>query len=180
MKIVIITRAWQALSPYWKPAEPLVLHRYLALASRIALGGVFIFAGAVKLGYIETLIWEINQYNMLPHQLATAYGYVLPPLEIALGIFLVVGLLLRVSSAVSVLVVLSFAVAKIQAIARGLNIDICPCFGPAVPLLTAYSLALDFVLLALAIQIFFHRGEFLELGSWFSRKAAELDEQEDK
>jgi len=124
-------------------------------------------------------LWEINQYNMLPHQLATAYGYVLPPLEIALGILLVVGLLLRVSSAVSVLVVLSFAVAKIQAIARGLDIDICPCFGPAVPLLTAYSLALDVVLLVLAVQIFFHRGEFLALGPWFSRKAAELDEQDD-
>ncbi|HUU63182.1 MAG TPA: MauE/DoxX family redox-associated membrane protein [Dehalococcoidia bacterium] len=180
MKNVTINRAWQALSPYWRLAEPFLLHRYLALASRIALGGVFIFAGAVKLGYIETLIWEINQYNMLPHQLATAYGYVLPPLEIVLGIFLVVGLLLRVSSAVSGLLILSFAIAKITALARGLDIDICPCFGPAVPLLTAYSLALDVVLLALAVQIFYHRGEFLALGSWFSRKAAELDEQEDE
>jgi uncharacterized membrane protein YphA (DoxX/SURF4 family) len=180
MKNVTLNRAWQALGPYWRTAEPFLLHRYLALASRIALGGVFIFAGAVKLGYIETLIWEINQYNMLPHQLATAYGYVLPPLEIALGIFLVVGLLLRVSSAVSGLVVLSFTVAKITAIARGLDIDICPCFGPAVPLLTAYSLALDVVLLALAVQIFYHHGEFLSLGSWFSQKAAELDDQEDE
>lgn len=180
MKNATINRAWQALSPYWKPAEPFLLHRYLALASRIALGGVFIFAGSAKLGNIDTLIWEINQYNILPHQLATAYGYVLPPLEIALGVFLVVGLMLRISSVVSMLVVLSFAIAKIQAFARGLDIDICPCFGPAVPLLSSYSLAIDFVLLVLAVLIFFHRGEFLELGSWFSRKADELDEQENE
>ena len=178
MRNVNINRAGQALIHYWRSAEPFLRHRYLALASRMALGGVFIFAGAFKLGYIETLIWEINQYNMLPHQLATAYGYVLPPLEIALGSFLVVGLFLRASSAVSGLVVLSFAIAKIQAIARGLDIDICPCFGPAVPLLTAYSLALDVVLLALVVQIFYHRGEFLSLGPWFSRKAAELGEQQ--
>jgi len=179
MRSETIKRAGQALSPYWRRAEPFLRHRYLALASRLALGGAFIFAGAFKLGYIETLIWEINQYNMIPHQLATAYGYVLPPLEIALGVFLVLGLFLRVSAAVSGLVVLSFAIAKIQAITRGLDIDICPCFGPAVPLLTAYSLALDVVLLALAVQIFYHRGDFLALGPWFSRKAAEPGEQEE-
>jgi len=178
MKNVTINRARQALSPYWRRAEPFLRHRYLTLASRLALGGVFIFAGAVKLGYIDTLIWEINQYNMLPHQLATAYGYVLPPLEIALGVFLVVGLFLRAGAAVSGLVVLSFAIAKIQALARGLDIIICWCFGPAVPLLSVQSLAIDFALLAMAVQIFFHRGDFLALGPWFSQKAAELGEQE--
>lgn len=178
MKNVTINRAGQALSPYWRRAEPFLRHRYLTLASRLALGGVFIFAGVAKLPYTDTLIWEINQYNMLPHQLATAYGYVLPPLEIALGIFLVVGLFLRVGATISGLVVLSFAIAKIQALTRGLDIDICPCFGPAVPLLTAYSLAIDFALLAMAAQIFFHRGDFLALSPWFSQKAAELDEQE--
>ena len=178
MRNVTINRAGQALSPYWRRAEPFLRHRYLTLASRLALGGVFIFAGVAKLPYTDTLIWEINQYNMLPHQLATAYGYVLPPLEIALGIFLLVGLFLRVGATISGLVVLSFAIAKIQALARGLDIDICPCFGPAVPLLAVYSLAIDFVLLALAAQIFYHRGEFLALGSWFSRVAQRFSQSD--
>ncbi len=150
---------------------PWLLHPYVTLASRIALGGIFIFAGIAKLPYINTLIWEINQYHILPHGLATAYGYVLPPLEIALGILLVVGLFLRISASVSGLVVLSFAIAKITALARGLDIGICGCFGPAVPLLAVQSLVIDFVLLALAFQILFHRGEFLALGRWLSRKA---------
>lgn len=182
MKNVTINRAGQALSPYWRHAEPFLRHRYLTLASRLTLGGVFIFAGVAKMqiepSYIDSLIWEINKYNMLPHQLATAYGYVLPPLEIALGIFLVVGLFLRAGATVSGLVVLSFAIAKIQAFARGLDISICPCFGDAVPLLSGYSLAIDFALLAMAVQIFYHRGAFLALGPWFSQKAAELDQQE--
>ncbi len=146
-------------------------HRYLTVAARVALGGVFIFAGVAKVHYSSTLIWEIKQYHILPHNLATAYGHVLPTLEITLGILLALGLFLRISASVSTLVVVSFIIAKIVALVRGLDISICSCFGPAVPLLTSQSLALDFVLLALAFRILFHRGEFLSLGHWLSQKA---------
>ena len=149
----------------------LLLHPYLTLVSRMGLAGVFIFAGVAKLPYIDTLIWEIKQYHILPHSLANAYGHVLPTLEIALGILLVMGLFLRISAAVSGLLVLSFTIAKIVAFARGLDISICGCFGSAGDLLALHSLIIDFVLLALALQILCHRGEFLSLGHWLSRKA---------
>jgi len=139
---------------------------------------MFIFAGATKVGYIDELIEAINEYNMLPQQLATAYGYVLPYLEIVLGVFLILGLFLRVSAAVSGLVVLSFAIAKVQAIARGLDISTCGCLGSTVYLIPVQTLAIDFVLLALAAQIFFHRGEFLSLGPWLS-SAAKRSRQSD-
>jgi len=154
-------------------AGRILRHPYLTLASRVGLGGVFIFAGVAKLAYLQTLVWEIEQYHILPHSLATAYGYALPPLEIALGVLLVLGLFLKFSASVSALVVLSFTIAKIVALARGLDISICGCFGPAVPLLSIYSLAIDFVLFAFAFQILFHKGEFLALGPWLSQKAAE-------
>jgi hypothetical protein len=65
---------------------------------------------------------------------------------------------------------LSFIIAKIIAYAWGLDIAICSCFGPAVPLLTIHTLAVDFVMLALAFQIIFHQGEFLSLDALFLRK----------
>ena len=129
---------------------------------------MLIFAGATKVGNIDELIEAINEYDMLPQQLATAYGHVLPYLEIVLGVFLVLGLFLRVSAAASVLVVLSFSIAKIQAIARGLDIDSCGCFGPGLHLLVGQTLAIDFLLLAMAVQIFFRQGDFLALGPRFS------------
>jgi len=153
-----------------KQGGRLLSHPYLTLGSRIFLGGVFIFAGMAKQPYIATLIGEINQYHILPRSLATAYGYVLPPLEIALGAFLILGIFLRASASVSGLMVLSFAIAKCYALARGLDIEMCSCFGPAVPLLSVHSLAIDFVLLALALQIAFHRGQFLSLGGWLSHR----------
>ena len=154
---------------YWGRVEPFLLHRYFILFSRIVLGGIFIFAGQAKMFPIEnvdTLIWEINQYNILPHQLATAYGWVLPPLEILIGVLLIAGIFLKTSAVLSGLITISFIIAKAEAMVRGLDISICGCFGPAVPLLKEQSLAIDFVMLAMAVQIFFRKTVFLEFGSW--------------
>jgi uncharacterized membrane protein YphA (DoxX/SURF4 family) len=163
-----------------KRIGPILTHRYLTLATRATLGGVFIFSGIAKLPDPNTLIWEINQYHILPHSLATAYGYILSPLELALGIFLVVGLFLRVSASVSGLLVLSFIIAHITAMARGLEINYCGCFGAAVPLTSVDSLLIDFGLLVLVLQILFHRGDFLSLGHWFSHRAELIDDMPQK
>ena len=147
-----------------------LLHPYVSLFSRLALGGIFVFTGIVKLPHIETLMWEIEQYQILPEFLVTAYGYTLPILEITLGTLLVLGVFLRTSAVVSGLLVLSFTIAKLNALARGLDIDVCPCFGPAMPLFLVPSLAIDFVLLMLVIQLLLHKSDFLSLGSWFTTK----------
>ena len=164
------------LGVFAKLARKLLSHPYLTLSTRIALGGLFIFAGVAKLPSLSTFVGEVNLYHILPSSLGTAYGYVLPGLEVALGTLLILGLLLRISASVSILMVISFIIAKSAALARGLDIPVCGCFGPAVPLLTTQSLALDFVLLALAFQILFHRGDLLALGPWISQKGAEQEE----
>jgi uncharacterized membrane protein YphA (DoxX/SURF4 family) len=64
-----------------------LVHPYLTLFSRLALGGVFIFAGIAKVTHTNTLIWEIKQYHILNDALANAYGQALPPVEIVLGAF---------------------------------------------------------------------------------------------
>jgi uncharacterized membrane protein YphA (DoxX/SURF4 family) len=165
---------------YWGRVEPFLIHRYFVLFSRVVLGGIFIFAGQAKMFPIEnvdTLIWEINQYDMLPHQLATAYGWVLPPLEILIGVLLISGIFLKTSSVLGGLITLSFIIAKAEAMIRGLDISICGCFGAAVPLLKEQSLAIDFVMLAMAVQIFFRKREFLEFGSWIKRVADRSKEE---
>jgi len=165
---------------YWKRIEPFLLHRYFILSSRIVLGGIFIFAGQAKMfpiDNVDTLIWEINQYDILPHQLATAYGWVLPPLEILIGVMLIAGIFLKTSSVISGLITVSFIIAKAEAMIRGLDITICGCFGSAVPLLKEQSLAIDFAMLAMAVQIFFRREKFLEFSSWIKETVDRSKEQ---
>ena len=160
----------------WGRVVPFLRHRYFAFLSRLVLGGIFVVAGAAKIPHIvpepgsgESLFQEIMKYQVLPHHLATAYAFVLPPLEILVGILLIVGIFQKTNSVIAALVTFSFTIAKIQAMARGLDINICSCFGSLIPLLSTQSLALDFVMLALAVQIFFHRVEFLTLGPWIKR-----------
>jgi uncharacterized membrane protein YphA (DoxX/SURF4 family) len=164
----------QKIGQFWKRIEPVILHRYVTLFSRIVLGGIFVFAGAAKIPRIvptngASFYQEIMQYQILQHQLATAMAYTLPPLEIIIGILLIFGVLLKTSSALSGLITLSFIIAKVSALARGLHINICGCFGSLVPLLSTQTLALDFVMLALALQIFFHRKDILAFGPWIKR-----------
>ena len=165
---VYANRVWQVLS-----------HHYLTLATRIGLGEMFIFSGIAKMPYLEKFSWGVEDYGILPHSLADAYAYSLPALEIALGILLVMGLFLRSSAFISILVVLSFIIANSVVLARGETITYCYCFGEIRPLLMRHSLSLgiDFVMLATAFQILFHRRDFLALGPWLSQKVTEAEEE---
>ena len=89
---------------------------------RLIVGGLFVFAGIAKLGYINSLIWEIEQYRILPDLLAKIYGYVLPYSEIAIGVLLLTGVLLNISASLAGLLTLSFIIAKISAMLRGIKL----------------------------------------------------------
>lgn len=156
-------------------AGQILRHPYLTLVSRLGLGGTFIFSGVAKLGDLEEFTDLVAEYGILPHALSQAYGYSLPGLEVALGIFLVAGLFLRTNATISILILISFIIAKSVNLYRGDDIS-CGCFGTA-ETLSSVTIVLGVILLVLAFQILFHRGEFLSLGPWLSQKAAEQDEQ---
>jgi len=104
----------------------------LALACRLGVGGVFVWAGAAKsLGRQDTIL-AVDAYRMLPRGLVTPVATALPWIEIAVGVFLLSGLFLRFAGVGSALLTLGFVVALAQAKARGLPID-CGCFGGGGP-----------------------------------------------
>ena len=70
----------------------------------------------------------VRSYEMLPNSIANLLGLVLPFLEIAIGVLLVLGALTKVMAALGGLTMVIFIIAISQAWARGLNID-CGCFG---------------------------------------------------
>jgi len=143
---------------------------------RLILGGIFIFTGFAKINHVSALISEIKQYQILPAVLASAYGHVLPYLEVLVGVSLVLGVVLRICASIAGLMLISFTVAKIVAMIRGLNINVCHCFGPAVPLLSTQSLAIDIVMLLLAIQIILFRKELFSIPGWMRRRNTNLSE----
>ena len=95
---------------------------------RIALGGVWIYAGLVKITDIDQTNLTIRAFDIVPIGWAKPMSYGLPAVEIALGLLLVVGLAVRWMAAVSALFLLLYIGAIASAAARGLRID-CGCFS---------------------------------------------------
>ena len=104
------------------------MKEWLGLAARLLTGGVWIYAGAVKLADPYASVLAVRAYELLPGSVAESVGYLLPPLEVVIGLALVAGLLTRGAAAVSALLFVAFIVGIASVWARGMEID-CGCFG---------------------------------------------------
>jgi uncharacterized membrane protein YphA (DoxX/SURF4 family) len=101
---------------------------WIGLLARLVLGGVLLVAGYLKVIAPDKSQMAVRSYEMLPNSIANLLGLILPFLEIAIGVLLVLGALTKVMAALGGLTMVIFIIAISQAWARGLNID-CGCFG---------------------------------------------------
>lgn len=101
---------------------------WLTLLARLGLGGVLLAAGGLKVGNLQKSAMSVRAYEMLPVGLANFLGYVLPWIEIGMGLLLVAGIAVSIVGLLGALTMFAFVVAIAQAWARGLSID-CGCFG---------------------------------------------------
>jgi uncharacterized membrane protein YphA (DoxX/SURF4 family) len=102
--------------------------RWAGLVARLVVGGVWIWAGLLKIGSPEASVTAVRAYQLLPASVAELVGRVLPVFEIVLGACLVLGLLTRLSGLLSALLQLAFIIGIASVWARGIAID-CGCFG---------------------------------------------------
>lgn len=101
---------------------------WIGLLCRLVLGAVLVAAGALKVGDLDQSVLAVRGYQVLPYDFAVVVGYLLPPLEIIVGILLLVGLFTRWAAVLGGLMMAAFVVGIAQAWIRGLSID-CGCFG---------------------------------------------------
>lgn len=146
-------------------------NRYLTFVFRIGLGVVFIISGAGKLPELAAFVEQVEEANVLPHALASAYGHALPYVEIVIGALLILGLLTRFAAAIGGLAALSFIIGNSMRLYRELYGE-CGCFGSIASLQfsTHEALIIDCVMLIAAFSIVIHKGEFLSLDSRIFRK----------
>jgi hypothetical protein len=113
----------------------------------ILVGGLFIYAGAVKVVDPVEFARDIDNYKMLPWQVGVGLALYLPWLEIFCGFALITRILYRGGLFFLTVLMALFIVITIIAKARGLDIS-CGCFGHASKYLSfAWHLVLDFLLL---------------------------------
>ena len=96
----------------------------------VIVGGVFVYAGVLKVLDPVQFGLDIDNYKMLPWFVSVRLAFYLPWLEILCGLALIFGFLYRGGLSILALLVLVFLGATIAAKARGLDIT-CGCFGHA-------------------------------------------------
>ncbi len=100
----------------------------LALAVRLLLGGIFIFAALDKIAEPDAFAKSIGNYHIIPNAALNLMALTMPWIELLAGIFLVIGVRIRASSALISGMLIVFIIAIISAILRGYNIN-CGCFA---------------------------------------------------
>jgi len=146
---------------------------YISFAFRLALGGTLIFSGVGKVQEGSAFVAEVDKYALLPDAVAHVYATLLPGVEIAIGVLLILGLVRRLAAGVGFLATLSLIIANGVILYRGLNME-CACFGSLATLHTRDAIIVDCIMLLMAVQILLHRGDFLSLDSIvFRRRKAE-------
>jgi uncharacterized membrane protein YphA (DoxX/SURF4 family) len=101
---------------------------WAGLLARWVLGGVWLYAGGVKLADPWASVSAVRAYELLPGSAVSFVGHALPILEIALGACLVLGLLTRAAAGLSAGLLLVFIAGIASVWIRGIEID-CGCFG---------------------------------------------------
>jgi uncharacterized membrane protein YphA (DoxX/SURF4 family) len=100
----------------------------LGLLARLGLAAVWLTSGLIKAADPRETLVAVRAYQIFSDEMSSAVAAVLPYLEIALGVLLLVGLATRLAAVLSALVLVAFIAGVISAAARGLSID-CGCFG---------------------------------------------------
>ena len=102
--------------------------RHVALAARLILGAVFVYAAYDKLHDPRAFADAIDNYRLLPDSLVNLAAVTLPWVEIAVGTLLVVGVLAPGAALLGGSLLVVFTIALVAALARGLDIA-CGCFA---------------------------------------------------
>jgi uncharacterized membrane protein YphA (DoxX/SURF4 family) len=101
---------------------------------RVVLGGIFIYAGYVKLAEPWQLFAAgIADYEVVPMWAAKFLAHTLPWFEVLIGLLLIVGRWFRASTVSTSLLLLVFFSLMVRAFAGGNEIN-CGCFGPNEPI----------------------------------------------
>jgi uncharacterized membrane protein YphA (DoxX/SURF4 family) len=103
-------------------------NKTLLVLFRLVLGGLFVYAGVVKVLDPLDFAQNIRNYRLVGQSLSFIAAVVLPWLEILAGVALATGIWKRASALIISGLLVFFIVLTLVTIARGLDVE-CGCFG---------------------------------------------------
>jgi putative oxidoreductase len=136
-------------SAVWKRWD----NRWVELACRLLVGGVFAYASLDKILHPAQFAKVVYNYQLLPVPLSNLFAVILPWLELFAGLALLVGVLRTESALILSGLLVVFIVALSVNVYRGVDVD-CGCMsltgGRTIGILTVVE---DVVLLVAALVV---------------------------
>ena len=146
----------------WKGGRRRSVRRCLGGFCRMGLGGLFAYAGAMKLCDVHAFAALIARYEMLPAFAPPILAVALPIAEVVLGLGLVVSRRVRFFAGAIAVLLAMFLVALSQAALRGLDVS-CGCFGGVSSGTLGPAIVRDVLLLAASLWLFLDSSRHLEV-----------------
>ncbi|OGS13278.1 MAG: hypothetical protein A2234_03905 [Elusimicrobia bacterium RIFOXYA2_FULL_58_8] len=142
------------------------LKELFGLLARLAVGGVFIYSGAIKaLSPAEEFAYAIETYKVVGAGTALWAAYTVPWIELYAGLLLAAGIFTRFSGLFVAAMLSFFELLLAQAWLRSLPVTSCGCFGAGSSNSITYEFFQNLVFLALLWPA-------IRLGHRFSADAA--------
>ena len=145
---------------------------FLKLLSRFLIGWVFLFRGYQKVftSYIMNFDEILKTYDVFPGWAIPFLSYAVPLTEIALGVFLILGFLTRLTYLVTSLFFSIFIIVITRALILQIEMESCGCFGEALRMPLANTLVLDIILLVLTLMLLLTKPTPLRVDSLIFKK----------
>lgn len=143
---------------------------WLALAFRLYLGGLFVYASIYKINYPAEFAGTIASYEIVPYFLVGPMAVMLPWVELISGTLLILGIRPRAAILVIGGLLALFTLAIAVTLIRGVPIG-CGCFHTIEDPISLATLFRDLFWLAMAAQVYRHDGVLrLEHHFWVNIK----------
>ena len=147
-------------------------HPLLALFLRWYLGLVFLNACWHKLLHPASFALDVATYGILPLALVNPTAIILPWVELAAGIMLLIGYRARAGTLLVIVMMLVFIAALVLPLAQGLEIS-CGCFasqGLEEDPISGWTVLRDLAWLTAALYVFTFDRRPLGLDAWLTRR----------
>lgn len=150
-------------------------HRYLALAFRIYIGIIFIYASMYKIVYTAEFAETIAGYQIVPYWVVNIMAIVLPWIELISGIMLIAGIRTRSAALTIVVLIFLFSFAILINLIKGSAIS-CGCFHHSLnEVMSWWTFLRDLIWGGMTLQVFFFDRVFqFEKRFRFSKVAKEI------
>ncbi len=121
---------------------------------RLLIGGLLVFASTQKLfSPYQNFLFIIHSYGLFSFPIDYVIAWILPWIELFLGIFLIFGLWLKHTLRGTLILFFGFIVVLAQALIRKLPVNDCGCFGDGFSLPLPWILSVDSLLLLMLVLL---------------------------